>query len=175
MHVPAPTTRIIGLGSPHGDDQAGWLAVNRLARVGAIDAQPIALNRTADLLDHLAGCQHLILIDACQTGAAPGTVYQVAWPDPRFDTRPGRSTHGLSLVEMLHLATALGTCPPSVVLFAVEVEACQPASEPSAPVRRAIAQLVKRVVAEADRSAMATELPWAIANGRRSVSGDNGT
>jgi len=174
MLISSPTTRIIGLGSPHGDDQAGWLAVDRLVQVDAIDAQPIALNRTADLLDHLAGCQHLILIDACQTGTAPGTVYQLAWPDPRFDPRAGRSTHGLSLVEMLRLATALGKCPPRVVLFAIEIEACRPATDPCAPVRRAVAQLVKQVVAEVNRSAVSTGPPG-VANGRRSVSVPNGT
>ncbi|MFV2065944.1 MAG: hypothetical protein ACC645_03120 [Pirellulales bacterium] len=205
MHVYSHATRIIGLGSPHGDDQAGWLAVDRLAQIDELDAQPIALRITTDLLDYLDGCQHLILIDACQSGDSSevasqtdgaysqnltqvhqvsavkkssevasqtdgaslqnltqvhqvsavkksvGTLFRFEWPDPQLEAVASRSTHGLGIVEMLHLATALGKCPQRVVLFAVEIEACRPTTEPSELIRRALAQLVERVVAEIER------------------------
>lgn len=79
-------TLVVGVGSPHGDDQLGWLAADALEaallalRAAApnapntpLDARPLdasgwRVRRAAtpsDLLDWLPGPQRLILIDAC--------------------------------------------------------------------------------------------------------------
>ena len=74
-------TRILGVGSPFGDDRLGWIAVDlirdsawyRSRAAGSLSAQ--AFDRPGPaLLAAMDGAAHAVLIDAMQSGAAPGTV-----------------------------------------------------------------------------------------------------
>jgi hydrogenase maturation protease len=141
------TVKVLGLGSPHGDDQAGWKLVAFLnERLPAVAA--VALSEPLGLLDHLEGCAHLVLVDACQSGATPGTVLRLTWPDPRLDAPGGTSTHGLGVGSALALARTLRRLPPRVVLISVEVESCEPGADLSPAVRAALPELFRQVLAE---------------------------
>ncbi|MCA9178045.1 MAG: hypothetical protein KDB14_26460 [Planctomycetales bacterium] len=83
--TPVDTSRrilVAGIGSPHGDDQVGWLTIDAL-RATSEPTIGIEIRRVAspiDLLDLLGGRLDLLLIcDACRGLAAPGAVIRSPW------------------------------------------------------------------------------------------------
>jgi Ni,Fe-hydrogenase maturation factor len=56
--------RILGIGSPSGDDQAGWLVADALQDAGLEDVDIDKLDRPGTSLIPLLAVSRLILIDA---------------------------------------------------------------------------------------------------------------
>jgi hydrogenase maturation protease len=146
-----PHVAIIAVGSPHGDDQIAWRVVERLRQKPRRGIHATAVSEPARVLDHLEGCETLVLVDACRSGARAGTIHRLVWPDPRLRERDNASTHGFSVARVLELAAALGRLPPYVVLIGVEAQSCGPTAEMSPAVRRALPALYRQVLAEACR------------------------
>jgi hydrogenase maturation protease len=148
--------RIVGIGSPHGDDQVGWHAVERLQQESLADTEVFFLANPILVLDHLDGCRLLIIVDACHTGATPGTVFRFVWPDPRLLDIRGGSTHGLGTTNALQLAEALGRLPSQVFLFGVETTECTPNGRLSHVLLTAVVELMRRVVGEVHKFQIST-------------------
>jgi hydrogenase maturation protease len=140
-------TQLVGLGSNHGDDRAGWEIV---ARIRELLPASVTATITSDplIVADAAGCRLLILIDACRGAGPPGSVHRFEWPDPRLTIGAGVSSHGIGLSAALELAKALGTLPPRVIVFAVEGEFAVPGRSLSNTVAAAIPAVVARVLAE---------------------------
>ena len=135
--------RILAVGSPHGDDQAGWRALDLLRLENLPGVEMTALSTPLDLLDHLQGCRALVLLDACRGGcrpARPGSVVRLAWPLPP-DRPQSPSSHGFGVVATLALAESLGIALPIITLLGVEVATCEPAADLSPAVRDALPEL----------------------------------
>jgi hydrogenase maturation protease len=126
MSWPAPI-RIVGIGSPHGDDALGWEAVRMLReRIGERPGVETYLaNGGQRLLELLDGRGTLLVIDAMQSGAAPGTIHRLKWPDPRLESMLARSTHDLGLVDALNLAHTLFIAPACTIVVAMEMESAK--------------------------------------------------
>jgi hydrogenase maturation protease len=139
---------VIGVGSDHGDDQLGWQAVRLLRRHARFTQKAVEVQDTTRLIDHLAGCDHLVVVDACWGGAAPGTISRLPWPNPGIELQQGNSTHGVGVADALRLAEQLGVLPRRVVVFGVEGADYQPAGDMSPAVREVLPELVERVVEE---------------------------
>ena len=60
--------RVVGVGSPHGDDRVGWRLVEDLAESAGAGVEAVAVTQPLGLLDHLDGCSVLIVVDACRAG-----------------------------------------------------------------------------------------------------------
>ena len=60
--------RILGIGSPSGDDQAGWLTIDALLAQGAPRDEGVVMEKLdrpgATLIAHLEHAERAILIDA---------------------------------------------------------------------------------------------------------------
>lgn len=138
---------IAGVGSPHGDDQIGWRIVDILQKQ-QLPAQVVRVRDPMGLLDCCDGCQQLVIVDACSTGALPGTISRLEWPDSRIKTRHRFSTHGISVAGVLELAGNLGRLPERAILFGVEVSRCLPGDEMSRPVAEALVELETRICQE---------------------------
>ncbi len=136
--------RVLGIGSPSGDDQAGWLAVEALLGLG-VDASQ--LDRPgANLVSLLAGVDHVILIDAMQGGGAPGQVRRFERHDWRgYDQ--GLSSHGFGVLDALALAEALGGLPPRLDLYGIEIASAHPGAAPGRAVRTAAVRLAAGIAA----------------------------
>ncbi len=103
--------RVIGVGTPFGDDAAGLAVAERLAR-GALpeDVEVMRCERpAAELLDHLTGAPAVVLVDALRGALAPGSVHRV--PARELAGGAALSSHGLGVAETLALAEALGRAP----------------------------------------------------------------
>ena len=139
--------RIVGVGSPHGDDAVGWRLAERLQVRADRPAEVIAV--TADrLLDHLHPDYDFVLIDACVAEASPGTIARCVWPDPRMAADRHNSTHGFGVPESLRMAEALGRLAGRVVVFAVVIAKAAPNDSLTAAVAAALPELERLVVEE---------------------------
>ena len=150
MSLPRPI-RIVGCGSPRGDDAAGWAVIDRLQdQLGQLTAA-VSLHRAAgghDILELLDGCGTLILIDAVSSGAAPGTIHRLEWPSPRLMTlRPG-STHDLGPAAALQLAAALDLLPARVVLYGLEAGGFRSCPILTEAMAAAVPRLVREILDE---------------------------
>jgi hydrogenase maturation protease len=117
---------IVGLGSPHGDDQIGWAVVERLCPRLPVGATARAVGGGLDLLACLEGQDTAIVVDAAMPSGRPGRVRVFEWPCPDLAGCRPMSTHRPGLVEALRLAEVLGRLPRRVRIYAVEAEAVQP-------------------------------------------------
>jgi hydrogenase maturation protease len=122
--------------------------VERLRREPLPGVEAEAVGRPIDVLNSLDGCRVLVLVDACRTGAMPGTVQRFRWPDGRLQTGGGASTHGFGLADVLVLANNLGRLPPRVTVLGMEAGTCEPGGEVSSLVEAGLAELYRQVLAE---------------------------
>ncbi len=117
--------RIIGIGSSHGADQAGWLVADALQRSelpGRLPAGTISFLQCrfpAQLWQLVDGCELAVLIDA--VCAEPGSVLEIDSGNlVRF--KELHSTHGIGVAEALSLIPVLSERPPRVVLLGIGVD-----------------------------------------------------
>lgn len=141
-------TVIIGLGSWHGDDRVGWRLVEWLCERSETVAPAFALEEPTRIIDYLDGCEHLVIVDACLSGAEPGTIFRLTWPDSNFAQLRSESSHSFGLGASLCLAERLRKLPRRVVVYAVEVGQCHSMSKLSKKVERALSDLKLRVLRE---------------------------
>lgn len=142
------TTVVVGVGSPFGDDQAGWRLVEVLQRQPHLPAWLKTISEATQLIDELEGCRRLIIVDACHSGGRAGTVTRLHWPDPRIAERHSQSTHGVGVCDALRLAERLGRLPPVVEIFGIEVGDCEPGREICLEVLRVVAELEAVILGE---------------------------
>lgn len=142
--------RILGIGSPSGDDQAGWLTVDALLAEGVqsteIDIQK--LDRPgAHLVSLLDDAAWVILIDAIQSQEPAGHIRHFCAADwPAY--RHGLSSHGLGVLDALALARELGSLPSRLDLYGIEIGAANPGEPAGSEVRAAAQQLARRIAAD---------------------------
>jgi hydrogenase maturation protease len=131
---------IVGFGSPHGDDRAGWCVVEQLLAAG-VSGRLVRIARTpADVWDWCDPHRELTLCDAIADGAPPGRVRRWTWPDDSFPARYA-GTHDLPLSEVLDIGASLGCLPERVTICTISGAAFVPGSEPSPAVLEAALQL----------------------------------
>lgn len=128
-----------------GDDGFGPAVAARLPPLpeGA-EVIETGIGGVALLQELLAGCDGLILIDAVDRGAPPGTVFVIEPEVGEAEHVP--DLHLLNPERVLTMAKALGCLPPRVLIVG-----CQPADVDelderlSPPVERAVEVAAKRV------------------------------
>jgi hydrogenase maturation protease len=145
---------IIGLGSAHGDDQVGLMAVQAIARHPLPRGCELhaCTSPASDLLPLLAGARHAILVDAMVDGGPPGRV--LCCDSGQLQARSASaSSHGLSVDSMLALAAALGELPATVTLAGISVDSTQAHATGLSPAAQAaLPALVQLVLAAAAAS-----------------------
>jgi hydrogenase maturation protease len=145
------TALIAGLGSPHGDDQLGWAAIDRIRPDLPSGISVHKLSSPLDLLDRIAGCDRLMVIDASAPTGHPGAVRRFTWPSPALAESAFISTHGVGLVAALRLAERLGDLPQRVTIIAIEAGVIGPAFPLTAAARHGLevaAELIGQELAE---------------------------
>jgi hydrogenase maturation protease len=155
----------VGVGSPHGDDQAGWIIADQLrSHVDSVSDVVVRLAGVpTDLLDWLDGVDHLHLCDACQTGVPPGTLRRWEWPitenarssdknGPRpigsFGALRSSGSHDWGLGQTLQLAERLRRLPPRVTLWGIEGRHFGPQDSLSTEIGAALSAIVGEIFAD---------------------------
>lgn len=142
---------ILGIGSPSGDDQAGWLVANALKEMGADSIADVVVDKLdrpgANLVARFESADHVVLIDAMQSGEAIGTIRRFAQQDwPTY--RDGLSSHGFGVLGALLLARELGGLPGRVDLYGIEIASANPGDVPGEAIRAAAQALARQIVDE---------------------------
>ena len=146
------TTCVIGVGNElRGDDSIGLVVARALAgdlddgvRVLECEGEPVSL------LAAWEGYNRAIVVDATQSGAAPGTICRIAahaGPLPASLSRS--STHLLGIADAIELARALGRLPERTIVYGIEgaaFAAGDELSEPAAAAAVRVAAAIRREV-----------------------------
>jgi hydrogenase maturation protease len=150
------TTIIIGVGNrDRGDDAAGPLVCDRLqARPGTTTARTFVCEGSIlDLALHWDHDDHVIIVDAMQTGTEPGRIATWDATTEPMATPGAMSTHEIDVSVAVELARAIGRMPAQLVVIGIEAAQTEWGSRPSAPVDAAIdavVDLVELMVARAE-------------------------
>lgn len=112
---------MIGIGSPFGADQLGWLVIDALrASSPSLDASLVQCRHPGELPDLLAGYRRAILVDAVLADRPPGTLLRLSRDDlPHVGL--GVSSHGLGVPQALALAAVLGALPEQLQVLGIEI------------------------------------------------------
>lgn len=145
--------RIIGIGSPFGDDAAGLEVADALATAPPPGCDVIRADRPgASLVEMLDGADAAIVIDAAHSGAPPGTLLEFAFDDlERSAAAHLVSSHDLGVAAAIALARKLGRAPARGRILAIEVPG--DSHPPLGGLSHAARQAVQRALARVRRLA----------------------
>lgn len=101
-----------------------------------------------DVVEIVAGRRKVIIIDAIDTGAKPGTIVRLKPDDLASAARTHLSLRGFGLPETLQLARQLGSAPGQVVVIGIQIETMENGLELSPKVAAAIPRVIEAVRAE---------------------------
>lgn len=112
---------VIGVGNDFaGDDAAGRLVARALEGAAGFDVAETH-GAAADIVTLMEGRGRVLIVDACRSGAAAGTLHRL---DATAGDLPGWlrsvSSHGIGVAEAVALARVLGILPPRVEVWAIE-------------------------------------------------------
>ncbi len=142
---------LIGVGNPfRGDDGIGGVIVRQIREEIPSDVK--VLEETGDgaeLLEAWTGADCVILVDAVQSGAPPGTLY-------RFDAQAEKlptwfshsSTHSFGVAEAIELARLMEDMPSQLIVYGVEGLDFSPGTELSPDVLEVIPVAVHLILRE---------------------------
>jgi hydrogenase maturation protease len=145
---------IIGVGNPfRGDDAAGLLVARRLKERGLDSVEILEHSgEGAALMETWKGVEAVILIDAVDSGAPPGTVHRL---EPLRKPLPAamlrHSTHAFSIPQAVELGAALRQLPARLIVFGIEGRSFQAGTELSSEVTGVMPDVANRVIQEVER------------------------
>lgn len=123
--------RVLGVGSPFGDDQLGWEVIKLLQQKPSLhrylpeELQLRYYDRPGLYLFELMQDTHAVfLIDAIKTGADIGTIH--CFKNKAIE-HLGKtlSTHNIGIAEAMSLGSELNLLPEDVILYGLEIDEVQ--------------------------------------------------
>lgn len=151
LHAMRSEALIIGIGNEYrGDDGIGLLVARRLRETLSGPVKIVEQSgEGAALMDAWKDFQNVVLIDAVQSGAEPGTIFrfeahQRSIPAQFFHY----STHVFSVAEAIELARALNQLPLRLIVYGVEGKNFAASVELSPEVDKITPEVVERVIQE---------------------------
>jgi hydrogenase maturation protease len=145
---------VLGLGNAlMGDDALGVRAVEELRNrfrfpeeVNVLDGGTLGL----DLLPRLEGVERLVIIDALEMGASPGTVFRLSGEEVPRAFASKLSVHQVGVQDLLAVAELQGHLPGELVVWGAQPASVELGLELSSPVRKALPEVVAGVTRDLD-------------------------
>ncbi|MBL6946600.1 MAG: hydrogenase maturation protease [Rhodospirillales bacterium] len=143
-----PRILVIGIGNRfRRDDGAGPVIADRLSEHG-IETVELGGDGT-ELMQAWENGDHVILIDAALSGAAPGTIHHF---DPISTEVPSGlfhySSHQFSVAEAIEMARVLGHLPPRMSVYGIEGKDFSYGEELSPEITGALDRVTELILAE---------------------------
>ncbi len=133
------------------DDGAGVRVIQHLGQhyrfppnVELLDGGTLGL----DLLPQLEGIDRLLIVDAIETGEAPGTLARLAGDEIPVVMETKLSPHQMGLKDLLAVAALQGFSPPEMVLVGIQPENIDLGMDLSPKVSARFDDLVQMVIRE---------------------------
>ena len=147
-----PRVLVLGIGNlVMSDDGVGVKVVQQLQReyrfaenVEIMDGGTLGL----DLLPKLEGIDHLIVVDAVETGRKPGTCVRLTGEELPIALETKVSPHQMGLKDLLSVAQLLGHSPGEMVLIGVQPGSIEMDTELTPEVDAVLQVLVDNVMDE---------------------------
>lgn len=154
-------TLVLGLGNPLLSDDGVGIAVARALRPRVAGRADVTVEEEYHgglrLMERMVGYERVILIDAIQTGAPPGTLHHMT--PGSLPTQHSASPHDVNLPTALALGRQAGAAlPPDehVLVLGVEAEVVLDFGEQlSPPIQRALPAIVEAALELLERGARA--------------------
>jgi hydrogenase maturation protease len=148
-------TLVLGVGNILLSDDGVGVHVIRLLRerywfpqeVEILDGGTLGL----DLLPYVEGTDRLLVVDAIQMDAPPGTVARLTGDDVPATLSLKYSPHQMGLSDLMAVARLQGRYPSEVVLLGVQPASLETGLELSPPVAAQVETLVQHVLVELQR------------------------
>jgi len=152
---------VLGLGNAlMSDDSIGVRAVERLQQdyrfpdgVKVVDGGTLGL----DLLPFIEDADQLLIIDALEMKAAPGSIFRLEGEAVPRAFASKLSVHQMGLQDLLAVADLQGYSPRELVFWGVQPASIEMTMELSPPVAAALDELVQSVVDELEKWGAALE------------------
>jgi hydrogenase maturation protease len=127
-----------------GDDGAGHRVADLLS--GEAGAEVIRLQTLTELLDHLTGdIDLLVIVDAMEKFSGGGTIHRLDSTDKLSKTAAWRSTHTMTLPEIIGLADSLRMLPARILVYGIEGERFEQGSGLSESVEKACISVASEI------------------------------
>lgn len=143
-----PRKCIIGVGSPHGDDQIGWMIADAVQLLAADECHVYKVRSPLEILERIDGTEWLGICDGCRGAGNVGDWNSWVWPDHQIISQDFAGSHGIGLPATLDLATRLGRLPDMIKIWGVEIGACYPGDAVSASANAAIPVVAEAILRE---------------------------
>lgn len=143
--------RIIGIGSPFGDDRLGWDVIERLRENKNLMPWLETLHlETCDrpglhLLNLIRGAEVVVLIDAVKSGAPLGSLHCLQNGEIE-QVYPTMSTHNIGIGYALKLARELNELPKKLYFYGIEINEISLTMGFSDPIKQAIILLENKLI-----------------------------
>ena len=147
---------VIGLGNEdRGDDRCGLEALRKLKkRIGKGVQFHECLAGATSLIDLWDGADVVIVVDAVQSGKAPGTIVRIeVGSEPLSSPIGTTSTHGISLTDAVSIGQSLKRFPRKLVIYGIEATDFTLGAGLTPSVARAVDDVVNKIANEVARIA----------------------
>ena len=143
-----PRKLVVGIGNAYrADDGVGLSVVRHLRQRNAGDIEILEAGDCTSLLESWKNAEIVVLVDALQSGARPGSISRFCLNTEPFPTKYSRhSTHAFGIAEVIELARALDRLPPTLIVYAVEGQNFQPGAELSPAVKEAVPKVADSIL-----------------------------
>jgi len=144
-------TLVIGIGNNLlTDDGAGVHVIERLREAGLPEHVELVDGGTLGfaLLEQVESAQRLIVVDAAQMDAEPGTVrsFRDRDMDVYLSTCRRSSVHEVNLMDVISAARFRGMMPARYALVGIQPVSVDWGSEPTEPVARGVAEATRLII-----------------------------
>ncbi len=144
-------TLVVGIGnSLLTDDGAGVHVIDRLRAAGLPDHVELLDGGTLGfaLLEIVEATERLIVVDAAQLDAEPGTVqvFQDRAMDVYLTSCKRSSVHEVNLLDIMSAARFRGLMPKRYALVGIQPASMDWGSEPTAAVARGVTEATRRII-----------------------------
>ena len=144
-------TLILGIGNILlKDEGVGVHVVRRMKDLLLPDNVEVLDGGTAglDLVDFIADCKKLIVIDAVTTGGKPGTIYRLTEENLNIGPKAIMSFHEIDFLDALHMSEVTGNKPEEIVVIGVEPKDMSSGTELSPEIEEGIPHIINIVINE---------------------------
>lgn len=145
-------TLVMGLGNRlMRDDALGGLAVEAMLRRYDFDGQVELIDGGTlglDLLPRLEGVERLLIVDALEMGAAPGTVFRLEGEQVPRAFAGKLSIHQMGAQDLLALAELRGHLPAQLVVWGIQPGCVEMGLELTPAVQASFDQMLSGIVDE---------------------------
>jgi hydrogenase maturation protease len=146
---------VIGVGSPHGDDRAGWEAIDRLKTQLPSDVSLRKAASPLDILDWLEVDVETHLVDASAAISSKTRWEKFEWPFAALSfikTLCPASSHGIELDQALRLALELDRLPNRIAVWGIHASSSAAVGSLSEETAQAVEACVEALLKELDHA-----------------------